>query len=184
MIGPAEKSVFTRGSSTRARICARRSSTIVHHAFPGCGFTWVLKWSLECCGGHSSSVVAWLGDSEIHGPVLRHGMSRLILWGGLLSVWGTADQCAIFRSIPPGLGPHGVYNGSKGIANSVPLSPFILSLTSPWYFHIFAYFILLELHCISNSFIFFPLSLIHLIFNPLLPQFPSHGGPLRGKTGW
>ena len=48
---------------------------------------------------------------------------------------------------------------------------------------LFAYFILLELYCISNSFIFFPLSLIHLIFNPLLLHFPSHGGPLRGKTG-
>ena len=49
-------------------------------------------------------------------------------------------------------------------------------------FILFAYFILLEQLCISNSFIFFPLSLIHLIFNPLLLHFPRHGGPLRSKT--
>ena len=50
-------------------------------------------------------------------------------------------------------------------------------------FILFSYFILLELNCISNSFIFFPLSLIHLNFNPLLLHFPSYGGPLRGKSG-
>ena len=43
-------------------------------------------------------------------------------------------------------------------------------------FILFAYFIIFELHCISNSFIFFSLSLIYLIFNPLLLYFPSHGG--------
>ena len=86
-------------------------------------------------------------------------------------------SCAIFRSVPPGLSPNGVYNGWKGIANSILLSPFILSLTSPWYFHSFCLFHSSELHCISNSFIFFPLLLIHLIFNPLLLHFPSYGGP-------
>ena len=43
----------------------------------------------------------------------------------------------------------------------------------------FAYFNLHELHCISNSFIFFPLSLIHLIFNPLLLHFLAMVDPLR-----
>ena len=83
------------------------------------------------------------------------------------------NRCAIFRSVPPGLGPSGVYNGWKGSANSV-LSFFLLHYLG--IFILFAYFILLELHCISNSFIFFPLSLIHLIFNPLLLHFPSHSG--------
>ena len=74
------------------------------------------------------------------GHILRHPakMSRAL------------DRCPIFRPVPPGRGPHGVYNGWKGVANLVPLVLSFFLLYHLGIFILFAYFILLELCCISN----------------------------------
>ena len=66
--------------------------------------------------------------------------------------------------------------GGKALPTQSPLVLLFFLLHHLGIFILIAYFILLEIQCISNSFIFFPLSLIHLIFNPLLLHFPSHDG--------